>query len=142
VLQLGQFWPMSRPPSPSPRPRIPPPRPISRPALARSRPRAPSPSLADKPAPPASPSRSCAPSHRSAVSSSSRTTHRRPLTAVPSIAVPSPIPSPHRKSSAPPRPHRLTNVLAQYRVHWYGRVWYGMTIRDFSMSSMNREICG
>jgi hypothetical protein len=60
-----------------------------------------SPSLADRP-------------HQSAASSSSRTTHRRPLTAVPSIAVPSPIPSPHRKSSAPPRPHRLTNVLAQY----------------------------
>jgi hypothetical protein len=44
------------------------------------------PSLADRP-------------HRSAASSSPRTTLHRPLTAVPSIAVP----SPHRKSSAPPR---------------------------------------
>jgi hypothetical protein len=60
------------------------------------------PSLADRP-------------HRSAASSSSRTTLRRPLTAVPTIAIPSPIPSRHRKGSAPPRPPRLTNVLAQYR---------------------------
>jgi hypothetical protein len=49
--------------------------------------------------------------HRSAASSSSRTMHRRPLTTVPSIAVPSPIPSPHRKSSAQPRPRRLTTSL-------------------------------
>jgi hypothetical protein len=27
-------------------------------------------------------------------------------------------------------------------VHWYGRVWYGMTIRDFvSLSFMKREMC-
>jgi hypothetical protein len=107
---------MSRPPL-LPAPVHPPPRPISRPARARSRPRAPLapsrshanptrqplslarfPSLADR-------------LHRSAASSSSRTTLRCPLTAVPSIVVP----SPHRKSSAPPRPPRLTNVLARYR---------------------------
>jgi hypothetical protein len=120
---LGRFWPMSRPPPPSPAPAHspPPPRPISRPARARSRPRAPL-TLSRLQASPTRQSLSLARSlsladrpHRSAASSSSRTTHRRPLTVVPSITVPSPIPSPYRKSSAPPRPHRLTNVLAQYR---------------------------
>jgi hypothetical protein len=108
---------MSRPPSPFPTPAHSPLRPISRPARAHEAARTlPSLSFADEPAPPASPSRSHSPPHwQTGPTGQPRRLPRVRRTAVPSIAVPSPIPSPHRKSLAPPRPHRLTNVLAQYR---------------------------
>jgi hypothetical protein len=101
---------------PPPRLRISPFGPLAGP-LAREAARAlPSLSLTDEPAPPASPSRSRAPPHwQTGPTGQLRHLPCVRRTAVPSIAVPSPIPSPHRKSSAPPRPHRLTNVLAQYR---------------------------
>jgi hypothetical protein len=107
---------MSRPPPPFPAPAHPPFGPLAGP-LAREAARVlPSLSLADRPAPPASPSRSRAPPHwQTGPTGQPRRLPRVRRTAVPSIAIPWPIPSPHRKSSAPPRPHRLTNVLAQYR---------------------------
>lgn len=108
-------------------PRPPPPPPPLAPALllpfgpllARSRARsrsAPPLSLADEPAPPASRSLSRAPS-RWQTGPTGQPLRRPPrvrLTAVPSIAVPSPIPLPHRKIwHRPSSP--LDRVLARYR---------------------------
>jgi hypothetical protein len=104
---------MSRPPLlPRARAFPPPLGPLAGPLTREAARALPSLPLADKPAPPASPSRSRAPSHWQ----TGPTGQLRRLPHVRSSAVPSiVVPSPHRKSSAPPRPHRLTNVLAQYR---------------------------
>jgi hypothetical protein len=101
---------MPRPPPLPLAPALPPFGPLPARSRACSRSPLPSLSLADEPAPPASHSLSRAPS-RWQTGPTGQPLHRLPRvrrTVVPSIAVPSPIPSPHRRVRHRP-------VLAQYR---------------------------
>jgi hypothetical protein len=105
---LGQFWPMSRPPSPSPTPAHFPFGPLAGPLVRAKLPARSPHSLADEPAPPASPSRSRAPPHwQTGPTCQPRRLPRVRRTAVPSpLSPPSPSPRPSPRRTGRVR-HRL-----------------------------------